>query len=495
MFAFTTNTDREIAAKLAALDKSQAVIEFDMEGRVLAANRNFLDLLGYELSDIAGKPHRLFVSAEEAAGAAYQAFWAGLKRGEYQAGQFKRIGRGGRAVWIEASYNPILDRMDKPCKVVKFASDITAQKLHDADYAGQIEAMRKSQAVIEFDMTGKILWANDNFLGATGYALTEIKGRHHSLFVEPVYAAGTEYRDFWASLNRGEYRAARYRRLGRDGREIWLEASYNPILDLDGKPAKVVKFATDITPRQQATAAMSGKVTELMALLTASATELQVTAETLAAAAEQANQQSGSVASASEQLSNAVREISQRLAEATGVITIAVSEAGAAEHSMRHLTEEAEKIGKVSNMVAQIAGQTNMLALNATIEASRAGNAGKGFAVVASEVKSLAHQTASATGQIGRQVGEIQASSQRTACGVRSIADTIGKVNAISLSISSAVEQQSAATAEVAHSIAGVREASEETGRSACNLLDVARDIAERAVQLKREFADFALAL
>jgi methyl-accepting chemotaxis protein len=489
------DTHRDTAAKLAALDKSQAVIEFDMDGRVLAANPNFLALLGYELSDIIGKPHRLFVSADEAAGSAYRAFWDGLKRGDYQAGQFRRIGKGGRSVWIEASYNPILGRDGKPCKVVKFAADITERTLHDADFAGQIDAIRKSQAVIEFDMSGKILWANDKFLAATGYTLDEITGRHHSLFVEPGCAAGTEYRDFWASLNRGDYRAARYRRLGKGGQEIWLEASYNPILDLDGKPVKVVKFATNITVRQQATTAMSGKVTELMTLLTASATELQVTAETLAAAAEQANQQSGTVASASEQLSNAVREISQRLAEATGVIRMAVSEAGAAESSMRSLTLDAERIGTVSKMVALIAGQTNMLALNATIEASRAGESGRGFAVVASEVKHLAKQTADATGQIGQQVTGIQASSQQTACGVKSIADTIGKVSQISLSISSAVEQQTAATAEVARSIAGVKEASEETGRSACNLLDVARDIAERAVQLKREFADFTLAL
>lgn len=256
-------TDRaELEAQVAALHRVQAVIEFALDGTILQANDNFLQAMGYRLEEIQGKHHSLFVDPEQARSAEYRDFWARLGRGEYDAGQYRRFGKGQREIWIQASYNPVLDRQGRPYKVVKFATDITAQKLQAADSAGQLAAIAKSQAVIEFSMDGRILSANENFLTVTGYSLDEVRGQHHSLFVEPDHRSSDEYRRFWQKLGRGEYDAGQYRRLGKGGREVWIQASYNPILDLNGKPFKVVKYATDITAQVHENQAMQRAVAQ-----------------------------------------------------------------------------------------------------------------------------------------------------------------------------------------------------------------------------------------
>ena len=244
------------AGQIAAIGKAQAVIEFHMDGTVVAANDNFLNALGYTLDEIKGKHHSLFVDEAYKQSPAYKEFWTKLNRGEYDAAEYKRIGKGGREVWIQASYNPILDLDGKPFKVVKYATDVTRQKLVNADYQGQIAAISKAQAVIEFNMDGTVVTANENFLKALGYTLEEIKGKHHSLFVDEAFRQSSDYAEFWAKLRRGEYQAAEYKRIGKGGREVWIQASYNPILDLNGKPFKVVKYATDITPQKLAINAM-----------------------------------------------------------------------------------------------------------------------------------------------------------------------------------------------------------------------------------------------
>ncbi|HVQ73816.1 MAG TPA: PAS domain-containing protein, partial [Bradyrhizobium sp.] len=242
MFQFLGNSsaDRALAE---AISRSQAVIEFGMDGTILTANDNFLKTLGYSLGEIQGKHHSMFVDPSQRDGAAYRDFWAALRRGEYQAAEYKRIGKGGKEVWIQATYNPVLDGSGKPVKVVKFATDITAQKIKSMEDASQITAIRRAQAVIAFEMDGTIINANENFLNAMGYTLAEIKGKHHSMFVEQAMRDSAAYREFWAKLNRGEYQSAEYKRIGKGGREVWILASYNPVLDEKGKPFRVVKFA------------------------------------------------------------------------------------------------------------------------------------------------------------------------------------------------------------------------------------------------------------
>jgi methyl-accepting chemotaxis protein len=245
---------------IAALMKSQAMIEFDLDGKVLTANDNFLKALGYSLAEIAGKHHSMFVEPATRDSGSYREFWAKLKRGEYQAAEYKRIGKGGKEVWIQASYNPVVDQSGKIVKVVKIATDITGQKIRNMEAAGQLSAIHRAQAVIEFALDGTIITANDNFLKTLGYALSEIVGKHHSMFVEPATRDSHAYREFWARLGRGEYVAGEFKRIGKGGREVWILASYNPILDEKGVSFKVVKFATDITAEKLRVADYAGQI-------------------------------------------------------------------------------------------------------------------------------------------------------------------------------------------------------------------------------------------
>ncbi|HTR84702.1 MAG TPA: methyl-accepting chemotaxis protein, partial [Reyranella sp.] len=396
------------------------------------------------------------------------------------------------------SYNP-LAKNGKPYKVVKYASDVSKQKAVFADLNGKVEAIGRSQAVIEFNLDGTVITANQNFLAVMGYTLEEIKGRHHSIFVEPGYKDTAEYRQFWEKLGRGEYQAAQYKRIGKGGKEVWIEASYNPILDLNGKVWKVVKFATDLSGRKQQNAALAKEfetnVKALVASVAASATTMQSAAQSLAAAAEQTNGQSTTVSTASEELAASVNEIARQIAESSRVVHVAVTEAQKSESMVSELVTAAGKIGEVSKLIADIAGQTNLLALNATIEAARAGDAGKGFAVVASEVKSLANQTAKATEEIEQQIKGIQESSHSTAGAIREIAKIIGQVSEISTSISGAVEEQSAATREVSQNISGVTQAAAETGRNSASVLSEAQSLSQQSTELEGRVDKFLLSV
>jgi methyl-accepting chemotaxis protein len=453
--------------------------------------------MGYALEKIRGRHHSMFVEPGERDGADYKQFWESLNRGEFQARQFKRLAKGGKEVWIEASYNPILNARGRPIKVVKFATDVSAQKARFSDLLGKVEAIGRSQAVIEFELDGTIITANENFLSVMGYTLAEIEGRHHSMFVEGAVKDSAEYKQFWEKLNRGEYQAAQFRRIGKNGREVWIEASYNPILDLNGRPCRVVKFATDLSKRKEQNAALAREfetgVKGMVQSVAASAETMQATAQALAAAAEQTKQQSSTVSAASEELSISVREIARQIAEATRVADKAVAEASESGRMVGELVKAAEKIGSVTQIITEIASQTNLLALNATIEAARAGEAGKGFAVVAAEVKTLANQTARATEEIEQQIGGIQASSQATAAAIHEIGEIIARINEISTSVSGAVEEQSAATQEVSQNINGVSQAAEETGRSSSGVLSVAQSLSEQASGLEGQVDQFLL--
>ena len=414
----------DFGAQVAAANRSQAVIEFNMDGTIITANANFLGTVGYSLTEITGKHHSMFVEPRERDGAAYREFWAALNRGEYQAAEYKRIGKGGKEVWIQASYNPIFDEKGKPIKVVKFATDVTAEKLKNADLAGQIAAIGKAQAVIEFNMDGTIISANANFLDALGYSLAEIKGKHHSMFVEPSERDGAGYREFWAALNRGEYQAAEYKRIGKGGKEVYIQASYNPILDLNGKPFKVVKYATDVT-RQVLVRMGNERVRGMME----------------------------SVAAGSEELNASVREISEAMTKSRETAMSAVEQVSSADAQAQRLTEAAQSMSGIVEMINNITGQINLLALNATIESARAGEAGRGFAVVASEVKSLANQAKQATDKIGQEIGSLNGISGDVVSALGSIKQAINNVSEYVTSTAAAIEEQSTVTNEMSTSM------------------------------------------
>jgi methyl-accepting chemotaxis protein len=241
----------DLLAIYQALDRVQAMIEFNLDGTVVSANDNFLRIFGYSLDEVVGKHHRMFCDPDYVKSDAYAEFWKNLGRGEYHAAEFKRLTKGGKEVWLQASYNPVFDKDGKPVRVVKFATDVTAAKLQIAEFEGKIRAIERAQAVIEFELDGTVIRANENFLHIFGYSLDEVVGKHHRIFCEPGYAESPEYARFWQKLGRGEYIADEFKRINKVGAEVWLQASYNPIFDMDGRPLKVVKFASDITVEVQ----------------------------------------------------------------------------------------------------------------------------------------------------------------------------------------------------------------------------------------------------
>ncbi|PZP56681.1 MAG: chemotaxis protein [Micavibrio aeruginosavorus] len=450
MFRSNSSISGQISnSKLAALDKSQAIIQFKPDGTIETANENFLSAVGYKLDEIKGQHHRMFVDPTESSGPEYLKFWDALREGKFQQAEYRRFGKGGREIWIQATYNPLRDEKGQVFAIVKFASDITEQKRKSLEDDSLLAALDRSMAVIHFNMDGTIIKANANFLGATGYALEEITGRHHSIFVDPAYKNSQEYVDFWQSLGRGEFQAAQYKRYNKQGQEIWIEASYNPVFDSEGKPFKVVKFATDITKQVNAVQKVIKDISEMDVAIGSVSNR----ASEAAAQANESSQNVSTVASAVEEMNASVAEITNSMNFSMKAVTVAIGQTEEADQSVHCLEKAASAMNGIVEMIQTIAGQINLLSLNATIESARAGEAGKGFAVVAGEVKNLAKQAADATDRISTEIGEVQNISKTVVKSLSEIKSSIKAVENYVSSTASAVEEQSAVSLSISHTM------------------------------------------
>jgi methyl-accepting chemotaxis protein len=482
-------------AVLKALNASQAIIEFTPDGRILTANDNFLTVMGYQLREIVGQHHRLFCDPDYIASDAYAAFWRDLGRGAFRSDEFKRFRKDGVAVWLQATYNPVLNHAGQVERIVKFASDITKAKQISLDDGGKITAIYKSQAVIEFTPDGDILSANDNFLKTVGYSLDEIVGRSHRMFCAPDYVASPDYARLWSEVRAGRFVQSEFRRLGKNGREIYIQAAYNPIFDDDGKVVKIVKFAVDMTELVAKRLRNDGIARSVDDELGGVLAKIR-NADRMAGSASGASGETAgivnSVAAAAEELSHSVREIAHNMTEARDSVHSILGYAAEAGDASRSLNETAAAMTSIVNLIQSIASQINLLALNATIESARAGEAGKGFAVVASEVKSLATQAATATRTISDEIGHMQAVSERVDATIGLIGNHVQGVMERVSGVAAAVDQQTAVTAEISGNMQTAVRAVGEIAESLTHISHTFADVSQAATQVKQNVETLA---
>jgi methyl-accepting chemotaxis protein len=539
--------DADFRGQISAIGASQAVIEFNLDGTVRDVNENFTKVMGYSSAEVQGKHHSLFVDSAYANGADYRAFWERLSRGESDFGTYKRVAKSGREVWLSASYNPIKDLSGKPFKVVKYATDVTEQMVRNADFAGQLAAIGKSQAVIEFDMDGTVRKINENFARVMGYSESEVVGKHHSMFADAAVTASGEDRAFWAKLNRGEAEIGTFKRIAKGGREVWLQASYNPIPDANGKPFKVVKYGSDATAVMLAQGQlqvavsqtqdavknavdgdlihripMDGKTGDLEVLCRGVNSLLDSTADLVkrvkVAAGEvhqgaeeiskgnsnlsqRTEEQASSLeqtASSMEQMTSTVRQTADNAGQANQLAMAARQQAekggnvvGAAVQAMSGINVASRKIADIIGVIDEIAFQTNLLALNAAVEAARAGEQGRGFAVVATEVRNLAGRSATAAKEIKAliqdSVAKVDEGSRlvdESGKTLDEIVSSVKKVTDIVAEIAAASREQSSGIEQVNKAVMQMDQTTQQNAALVEEAAAASQAIVEQAVAL-----------
>ena len=463
-------SNKEDTRQAKAINQHYAVIAFKPDGTIIKANDNFLNTMGYKQNEITGKHHSIFCDNLLVSSKKYSKFWTDLNKGIEQISEFPRIKKDGTTVFLQASYTPIIEN-NKVVEVIKFAQDITSKKLENLNYIGQIEAINKSNAVIEFDMNGTILSANDNFLKTLGYSLNEIIGKHHSIFCTSEYKNSNEYKDFWKKLNSGSFDSGEYLRIGKNDSQVWIQAVYSPILDFNKKPFKVIKYATDITDKKRT----MFEIEEDIQKLSLSLNQLSSASNNMLEDAKFSKEESNNVTVSTQNLNQNVKELVNKIDSMQSSITNIASRTSQSEkialtaqeqskdtaNAMVKLNAESLKISETISQISQIAFQTNILSLNAAVEAATAGEAGKGFAVVAAEVRNLATRSNDAAKNITSGIEFIQSLVKNSLDSIHKIDDTIDEINDMSKEISKEMQEQKSLSNDLSN-----------TAKSSSNSLD-----------------------
>ena len=482
MFRKTSHTDSE--AKLQALDRSLAIIEFDLDGKVLTANGNFLNIVGYSLDEIQGQHHQLLVEPSFRDSPEYAAFWAKLRAGEYVSGEFARLDKDKRRVWLEATYNPILDAAGKAVKVVKFATDITAKKNETSRLLTMIDDM--PVAVMTADPKNEF---RINYFNATSrktlttieqhlpIKVSEMLGRSFDVF----HKNPGHQRSMLADASRLPHRTKI--KVGPETLDLQVSA----IRDPDGAYIGPMLTWAVVT----AQVSMAAEVSRVVEALGTAIGEMRKSAQGLNRSAEAASGRAASVAAGSEQMTSSIQEISGQVDRVSERAQQIATQAAATDTTVRLLAENAGKVDAVVGMIKSIADQTNLLALNATIEAARAGAAGRGFAVVAAEVKELAGQTAKATDEITQQVSAIQHATGDAVAAIGMITSAVSELSKLTLAMAGAVNEQAASTQEMSGNISGVSSAANETGQLAESVRVISEQLAGHSEGLGQAMQQF----
>jgi methyl-accepting chemotaxis protein len=546
----------DLRGKVAAFSSRTPMIEYDLDGNVLDANDTWERATGFKVSEVRGKHHRMFVPAEERDTPEYRAFWENLRQGEVQAAVYRRVAKGGKPIWVEATFYPVRNLHGRLFKVVTCIVDITERMMALADGAGQLAAINKAQCVFDLDVNGVVIGANENFLRVFGYSLDELKGQHHDVLLDSAEREKVEYRSLWSKLARGEYESGKFRRRARDGREVWVQASYNPILDAAGKPFKIVGYATDITMRVQLAEQLRNAVAQTQAVVTAAASgdltqripmegksgelatlsggvnslidvmadlvrQIQSTSGEVQSAADaisdgnqnlsrRTDEQAASLeetASSMEEMATTVRQTADNASHANQLAIAACGQAekggavvGSAVAAMTGINASSGKIADIIGVIDSIAFQTNLLALNAAVEAARAGEQGRGFAVVASEVRSLAGRSATAAREIKTLIED---SVSRIAEGSRlvdesghtltGIVDAVRKVAAIVAEIAAASREQSSGIEQVNKAVTRMDEGTQENAAMVEEAASASQSIVRQAHLLSQMISRYRL--